>query len=177
MHVVLLELVIDPTCALVFEAEPSEGDAMRRPPRRVDEPLFGSRQIGAAILQGVAVLAAVFAVYLWVLDRAPAADQARGAAFVALVTGILSLALADSMSAGKIFARHRLPYWLIAGAITAVLGLMMWAKPVAAIFEVARPPGPVLATSVLAGLASGVWVILTRRLWRPGASEGDSSRR
>jgi Ca2+-transporting ATPase len=45
MHVMLMELVIDPTCALVFEAERSETKAMQRPPRRKDEALFGTTQI------------------------------------------------------------------------------------------------------------------------------------
>lgn len=164
MHVVLLELVIDPTCALVFEAEPSERDAMKRPPRRADEALFGLRQIGMALAQGLALLVAVFGVYRWALASAPSAEQARGAAFVTLVIGILSLALADSMSSGRIFARHRWTYWLIATAVAAVLALMMWAPPVAQLFEVARPPDALLAAALAAGVASGAWVVGWRAL-------------
>jgi len=166
MHVVLLELVIDPTCALVFEAEPSERDAMKRPPRRADEALFGLRQIAMALVQGLVLLAAVLGLYLWALAESPSADQARGAAFVALVVGILSLALADSMSSGRIFVRQHWTYWLIATAVAAILTLMMWVPIVAHIFEVARPPSTVLAAALAAGLTSGAWVVAWRRLRR-----------
>ncbi|HJV40735.1 cation-translocating P-type ATPase [Caulobacter sp.] len=166
MHVVLLELVIDPTCALVFEAEPSERDTMKRPPRRADEALFGLRQIRMALIQGLALLAAVLGVYLWALTHSPSAEQARGAAFVTLAVGILSLALADSMSSGRIFAPHRWTYWLIASAVAAILALMMWAAPVAQIFEVARPPAALLVSALAAGVTSGAWVVAWRTLRR-----------
>src|SRR5690606_33175778 len=71
MHVVLLELVIDPTCSLVFEAEPSDDKAMQRPPRRPNEPLFGARQIALAILQGLGVLAGTISLYAWTLNHGP----------------------------------------------------------------------------------------------------------
>jgi Ca2+-transporting ATPase len=95
MHVVFLELVIDPVCAMVFEAEPGGAEAMKHPPRRPEEPLFGPRQLGLALLQGAGVLAGVLGIYLWALDHHPE-HQARGAAFLTLVAGNLILALAVS---------------------------------------------------------------------------------
>ena len=44
MHLVLLELVIDPICSIVFEGEPSEADAMQKPPRGLGEKLFGKAE-------------------------------------------------------------------------------------------------------------------------------------
>ncbi|WP_338323276.1 cation transporting ATPase C-terminal domain-containing protein, partial [Xanthomonas euvesicatoria] len=51
-HVVFLQLIISPVCSLVFEAEPSEGDAMTKPPRSDTASLFGPRQIAFGALQG-----------------------------------------------------------------------------------------------------------------------------
>jgi Ca2+-transporting ATPase len=65
MHLVLLELLIDPLCSIVFEGEHSESGAMQRPPRRRDERLFGRRELMLAIVQGTVVLASVFAFYAW----------------------------------------------------------------------------------------------------------------
>jgi Ca2+-transporting ATPase len=56
MHLVILELIIDPLCSIVFEAEPSEADAMKRPPRNSREPLFGLSQI-IALVAGQLILA------------------------------------------------------------------------------------------------------------------------
>ena len=55
MHIAFLEMVIDPVCSLVFEAETEEDDVMRRHPRAPDEPLFSGSLIGWSLLQGTFV--------------------------------------------------------------------------------------------------------------------------
>jgi Ca2+-transporting ATPase len=62
IHVVLFELIIDPACTLVFEAEPLAADAMRQPPRPADAPLFGTGALGRAVAVGGAALLAVLLV-------------------------------------------------------------------------------------------------------------------
>lgn len=155
MHVVLLELAVDPMCSLVFEGEASEAGAMSRPPRRPDEPLFGPRQLGAALIQGALVLAGVLGLYAWALE-AYTEPEARGAAFLALVIGNLALALADTASRGvRVFASFRRLYWFIAGATVLVMALVLTAPALAALFRVAPPPGALLASACGVGLVSG----------------------
>ena len=57
VHIAFLEMVIDPVCTLVFEAETEEDDIMRRPPRAPDEPLFSTRLILWSVLQGLLAFA------------------------------------------------------------------------------------------------------------------------
>lgn len=169
MHVVLLELVIDPTCAMAFEGEPSDANAMRRPPRRRDEALFGPSQLGFALLQGLGVLVGVLGVYVWALGAYPEAE-ARGAAFLTLVVGNLVLALADSMSLdGRLFASHRQIYWLIASAAAAALVAVLAVPGVDDVFRMSRPDLPLLLVALGAAVISGGWVALARRL-RPRAA-------
>ncbi len=63
IHIVFLELIIDPACSLIFEAEQEERNVMSRPPKRIDEPFFGARKILLSCTQGVGILAIVMAVY------------------------------------------------------------------------------------------------------------------
>jgi Ca2+-transporting ATPase len=181
MHVVFLELVIDPVCAMVFEAEPGRPDAMRRPPRRRDEALFGPVQLALALLQGAAVLAGVLGVYVWSLGHYPE-PEARGAAFLTLVVGNLALALADASSTrGRLLAPHRKVYWIITAAAGGVLTLVLTLPPLAGVFKVA-PLHLTLLLSVLAvaGFSGGGWFALARTLWsylgrqdrRPGGFAG-----
>ncbi|WP_374468860.1 HAD-IC family P-type ATPase [Phenylobacterium sp.] len=163
MHVVLLELAVDPTCALVFEAARSDARAMRRPPRPRDEPLFGPAQVGVALIQGLGVLTGVLAVYMLALQDHPEA-QARGAAFLALVLGNLVLALADSSGGGRLFSRDRVAYWLIAAAVLAVLAAVLALPALAAVFRVALPSADLLALAVAAALAAGGWPAVVNRL-------------
>ena len=162
MHVVFLELIIDPVCAMVFEAEPGGVNAMKHPPRPRDEPLFGPKQLGLALLQGVGVLAGVLGVYLWALGHHPEA-VARGAAFLTLVAGNLTLALADaSSSGGRLFSAHRRIYWLIASVAAALLALIFAVPSLDAIFKVAPPTPVLLAAALLTALVSGGWFGLAR---------------
>ncbi|MBS0385023.1 MAG: cation-translocating P-type ATPase [Proteobacteria bacterium] len=156
MHVVLLELAIDPICALVFESEPSERTAMRRPPRRRDEPLFGASQLLLAVAQGLVALGGIFGLYASALQSQNEA-QARGAAFMALVLTNLILALSDSMSADLRWLSPRPFYWLISGALLG-LTVIIFAVPVfSAIFAVALPTGATMLFAVLVATLSGGW--------------------
>jgi len=164
MHVVFLELVIDPVCAMVFEAEPGSEGAMRRPPRRRDEPLFGPAQIGLALAQGAGVLAGVLGIYAWALAQWPE-TEARGAAFLALVVGNLVLALADAASArGPLFAPHRKIYWMIAGLAATVLALVLSVPAMAAIFRISTPRPGLLLLALAVAVVSGGWFGVVRRI-------------
>ncbi|MCR5880828.1 cation-translocating P-type ATPase [Phenylobacterium sp. J367] len=165
MHVVLLELAIDPTCALVFETARSDEGAMRRPPRRADEPLFGLRQAAFAVVQGLSVLVGVLGVYIWALAAHPPAT-ARGAAFLTLVLGNLVLALADSSGGRRLFALERLAFWAIALAVCAVTAVVLTVPAVAEVFRVAPPPPGPLAVATLVAVVTGGWPGLLGRLRR-----------
>lgn len=172
MHVVLLELAIDPICALVFEAASSSRDSMRQPPRRPTESLFGLPQLVGAVLQGAGVLAAVLAIYLWTLDGS-GETIARGAAFACLIASILVLALSDSASFGSLFTIRRWLYWAIAGTVLAALVIILAVPAVAAIFSVALPPPGVLGVAAVVALAAGGWPGVLKWLHQ-AASRGGS---
>lgn len=95
VHIALLEMIIDPVCALVFEAERDEDDIMRRPPRDPAEALFSLPMIAWSVFQGAlafAMLATVFLVETWI--GMPEAEL-RGLTFFALIAEILALILVN----------------------------------------------------------------------------------
>jgi Ca2+-transporting ATPase len=157
MHVVLLELAIDPTCALAFESERSDVDAMKRPPRRIDEPLFGPRQIATAVAQGLVILVGALAAYAWAIAHLPE-PEARATGFLVLALSNLVLALADAVGPrGRLLDPHRRIYWAIAGALAATLALVIAAPAIADLFRMAAPPGAVVAGAVALSVALGGW--------------------
>ncbi|MFD1189913.1 cation-translocating P-type ATPase [Phenylobacterium conjunctum] len=163
MHVMLLELAIDPICALVFEGEPSGRNAMRHPPRKREEALFGAAELRRAMVQGLGVLAAVLAVYLIGLQQASEL-QARGAAFLALALSNLVLALADAASGGgRLFGRHRWIFWAISAALAVILSLVMYVPALAQLFRIAPPPAALLGMALAAAVVGGGWPLVVRR--------------
>jgi len=157
MHVVLLALAIDPLCALVFENEPSEEQAMRQPPRDIREALFGFQQIRTAVLQGLVVLVAVFGLYAWCRSAMLPEGVARAAAFTALVIANLVLALADSAASLRWFAAYRRIFWSIALVVCIALAAILGIPAFGAVFQVAMPDWQVLVAAIGIGIVSGGW--------------------
>lgn len=71
LHVVLLELVIDPTCSIVLERQPAERDIMDRPPRDPKEKLLTAATLTKSVLQGLAIFGASFGMYFYYLNQYP----------------------------------------------------------------------------------------------------------
>jgi Ca2+-transporting ATPase len=126
VHIVFLELIIDPACSVVFEMESDEADIMRRRPRQLEDPLFGRQMILAGLVQGVGVLAVVLAVYGFILSRGYDESEARMMSFATLVIANLGLILSNRSWTRSILATLRTPnaaLWWVAGGALAFLAL------------------------------------------------------
>jgi P-type Ca2+ transporter type 2C len=171
MHVILLELVIDPVCSLVFEGEPSERPAMEKPPRPAAEPLFGTSQIVLGFVQGAVVLGAVLGLYVWALNAGIPETQGRATAFVALVLGNLVLAFANAAEPGtSFFDRRRLAFWGIGAGAAVIVTAVIYVPPLASILRVSPPSLSWLAITLGIAILAGGWFGLAKRLraaWVP----------
>jgi Ca2+-transporting ATPase len=135
IHVVFLELIIDPVASIGYEAEPEEEDVMRRPPRGRTDRLFSFRRVAPALLQGLVAFAAVAVLFGWSLS-ARSATEARALAFTSMVVANLALVIAGRGPAGRgpsRGARNPAVWWVIAGA-ALVLALMILAPGLRGIF-------------------------------------------
>jgi len=177
MHVILLELVIDPVCSLVFEGEPSERHAMERPPRPATEPLFGTSQIMLGLAQGAVVLAAVLGLYVWALNAGILETQARASAFVALVLGNLVLAFADAAEPGtSFFDTRRLAFWGIGAGAVVIVTSIMYVPSLATILRLSPPSLSNLAAALTIAVLAGGWFGLVKRLRAVLAPRNDQRR-
>lgn len=157
VHVILLELAIDPVCSLVFEAEPSTPEVMRQPPRK-NASMFGRQELLLSIAQGLVILATAFSIYYGLLQFGYETSEARGAAFVATILGNLTLAFADSAEVGtSFFDARRYVFWSIFAAMAVVVTVLLTVAEAGALFQITAPPLSVLALTLLAGLAAGSW--------------------
>ena len=95
VHIVFLELIIDPTCSVVFEAESEEKDSMLRPPRPINEPLFSFSKVLFSVLQGLSVLAIITVVYAVALWMGKAENEVRALTFTTLIVANLGLILTN----------------------------------------------------------------------------------
>ena len=173
VHVVFLEFLIDPACTIVFEAEPSDEEAMRRPPRDPQARLFDGATLLGSLALGAAMLAVLLAACAWGWARGLPEAELRALAFAAIVAGNLGLILAHRSRDRSLFqtlARPNPALWWVLGGAASALALAIYVPAVAGLFRFA-PLGPealgMAVGSALAGIA--VFEAVKRLRARPPA--------
>ncbi len=166
LHIAFLELVIDPACSIVFEAERNDATLMQQPPRRADEPLLALRDAMQAISYGVLTTGVTFVAYAIWLYQGEATHAAAAMAFVLMVVANTLLILPS---------RSREREWhtlwqgiprvsvLVMLATLAGLWLVTQVAPVAAAFRFTPLPAADWLISASLGLAMLVLFQLVKR--------------
>jgi Ca2+-transporting ATPase len=157
VHILFLELIIDPACTIIFEGEADEKDIMQRPPRRLEEPLFGRTMILSGLIQGLGVLAIVLAVYVLIQNRGYGEAEARMISFVCMVIGNLGLIFTNRSWKNSILKTLRVPnkaLWWVTGGTVFFLALIMSTPVLRELFKFAPLHRWELALIVLSGIAS-----------------------
>ena len=172
VHIVFLELIIDPVCSVVFEAEVEEADVMSRPPRPPSERLFGARTLLASLAQGLAVFLVVAAVFALALRWGYGDEEARALSFTTLIVANLGLIFANRSWSETIFSRLRSPNWAlwwVAGGAVGFLAVVLQVPTLRHVFRFSALNGWDVAVCAIAGAASTTWFELVKvafRWWR-----------
>lgn len=127
IHIVFLELIIDPACSIVFEAEPIEKNAMEKPPRKISERLLSLETIAISTLQGSAVLLLTLFLYRYSTNAA-STEEARAITFIALVLSFLFLILTIrswETSFLRSFRNRNAALWYLVAGILSLLALVI----------------------------------------------------
>ena len=170
LHIVFLELIIDPASSVVFEAEPENPQAMKRPPRDPHEPMFGRWALFAGVLQGLGVLAMVLVVFLLAQYWHVGESTTRAMAFTTLVIANLGLILANRSHSRTILVtlgKRNAALWWVTGGTVLLLGLVLAIPVMRDLFTFSLPSAPELLLCLAAGIVSLLWFevvkIVTRR--------------
>lgn len=160
IHIVFLELIIDPACSVVFEAEGAEDDVMQRPPRDPKERLFGWRTLGVSLTQGLVALGLVAGIYAATLLAGAPEGEARAVAFTTLILSNLGLIFANRSWSETILSRIRVAnralWFVTAGAVAfLVLALSVPALRDLFRFEALTPANAALAVAL--GVGNILW--------------------
>ncbi len=160
VHIVFLELIIDPACSIVFESEKEEHNVMQRPPRKKDEGLFTRRTLVLSLLQGCVVLIVVLTVYLYAFSRGLGENEVRTLTFLTIVVANLSLILTNRSWSETIFATLSSPNRALLGVFAGTLVslfLVLYLPALQDLFRFGPVTLPYLLLSAGAGILSVVW--------------------
>jgi P-type Ca2+ transporter type 2C len=171
VHIVFLELIIDPACSIVFESEEEEADVMRRPPRKVGERLFTPPGLALSVLQGGVVLIVVMGVYFSALGQGLGEPGTRTLAFTTIVIANLFLILTNrswkETIATSLKRPNRALAWVFVLTIACLL-LVIFDPTLEELFRFGPVPLPYLAVCAVAGALSVVWFEIYKNWQKTG---------
>lgn len=160
IHIVFLELIIDPACSIIFEAESEEKDVMDRPPRNSNEQLFSSQKILISVLQGLSVLIIISAVYGIALYLGKRDDEVRALTFTTLIVANLGLILTNrswTRTIPEMFkCTNKALIWILV-FVVVFLGLVLFVPFLRNMFHFSVLHFNDLMICLTAGVASILW--------------------
>lgn len=169
MLIALLELIIDPACSVVLEAEKEESNIMSRPPRRPDGALLGGALIGWSLLQGALAFGLVASVYVAAMRLPLAVEEVRTFAFVTLVGSNIALIFVNRTFSSSLRAAlgrpNRMLAWGLGITATLLTTILTWPS-VRGFFKLGEIPVRGLAFCL--GASFGLLLILetSKLAWR-----------
>jgi P-type Ca2+ transporter type 2C len=159
VHIAFLEMIIDPVCTLVYEAEPEEGDIMARPPRAPEAPLFSRYLIAWSVAQGTFVLMLMAAIYIVVLQRGMPEAEARALVFFSMVLSTIGLIFVNRSFGASALATIRRPNRALARVLLAVGGMLALTLAWPVVMELFRF-GPLHLDDLTLAAGAGLVVVL-----------------
>ncbi len=167
-HIAFLELIIDPACSTVFEAEPEEKNIMKRQPRNLNEKLFDRKSLIRGLLQGLSVLAVVIIVFLFALYTGKGETEARTLTFATLVIANLTLIVANlswQESIIRIINSENRALRLVIGGALLSLVLVLYVPELRDLFHFSVLHFEDMLIALFAGMFSVLWIkVLNIRL-------------
>lgn len=124
LHIVFMELIIDPVCSIAFESEQEEESIMNRPPRKPDELFFGWRKILFSFLKGLMLLVMVLTIYFLSIKEGHSENEVRAIAFSSLIIGnvfLILTSLSDTRNFFSVILEKNIAVLLISVIAFAIL--------------------------------------------------------
>lgn len=160
VHVVFMELIIDPACSVIFEAEKEEKNVMSRPPRSVHQKFFGGSKIFLSVMQGFAILLLVLGVYFVGLQLGYSANVVRAMSFTTLIVSNILTILTNRSWENPMFRILATPNssvkWIVGGTIVFLVAVLT-VPFLQGLFKFATLTVAQAACSVGVGLLSVLW--------------------
>lgn len=168
VHVVMIEMIINPMCAFAFENEPEEKDIMQLPPRPINEGLIGLPQLILGLVQGGVLLLTCLLIYRWALLSGQSVDLARTMAFLTLTAGnlmMIRIIASRKFSFVNFFSAQHRAYWLIAAVSVTLVTIFIAIPWLRGVFYFAVPTIQASAIAIVCGLLAGAALDLVK--WHP----------
>ncbi|EPR69869.1 cation-translocating P-type ATPase [Cyclobacterium qasimii] len=160
VHIIFLELVMGPTCSIIFENEPMEKNTMSQKPRPFSSTFFNWKELTTSTLQGLVITAGTLFIYQCSVYQGLGEAHTRTMVFIVLITANVFLTLVNRSFYYSIFTtlRYKNNLILLIISITVTLtALLLFVSPLTAFFQFAQVDAFQLLISIATGFIAVIW--------------------
>jgi Ca2+-transporting ATPase len=160
VHIIFLELIMGPTCSIIYENEPMEKNTMIQKPRPFTQTFFKARELATSVIQGLMITLGALAVYQYAVNAGYGEATTRTMVFTVLITANVFLTLVNRSFYYSIFTtlKYKNNLVLLIIGITVVASTMLiYIRPLASFFHFQPLALPALSISILAGFTAAIW--------------------
>jgi len=167
VHIIFLELIMGPTCSIIYENEPMEKNTMLQKPRPFSTTFFNWKELTTSIIQGLAITAGTLATYQYAVSKGADEQLTRTMVFTCLIAANILLTLVNRSFYYSLFTTIRYKnnlVLLIIGVTIVISAALIYVSPLAVFFGFAPLKAGELAVSIAIGSISVTWFELLK--WR-----------
>lgn len=160
IHVIFLEMVMGPTCSIVYENEPIEKNAMQKPPRKMTETFLNWKELSISIVQGLVITLGILLVYQWTYQNGGSEPQTRAMVFTTLIFANVFLSFVNRSFYYSIFSsfkkKNPLLIWISVIVLTLLM-MILYIKPISDFFELTPLSFNNLGFALIVAAVSVLW--------------------
>ncbi|RYG49936.1 MAG: cation-translocating P-type ATPase, partial [Chitinophagaceae bacterium] len=160
VHVIFLELIMGPTCSIVYENEPMEKNTMQQNPRKLTDTFLNFRELLVSIIQGLMITAGVLLAYQYTVQQGGDEEKTRAVVFTTLIFANVLLSYTNRSFYYSIFETFKNRNLLLLGVTVAALGLLfaiLFIKPLSDFFQVTSLSLHEIVFAAMAATVSVLW--------------------
>ena len=160
IHIILLELIMGPTCSIIFENEPMEKNTMTQNPRPFSNNFFNGKELTTSVIQGLIITVGTLMVYQYAVSQSFGEALTRTMIFTTLISANIFLTLVNRSFYYSIFTTLKYKNNLIVLIISITIiitTLLLLVKPLTRFFEFEQLNSNQLLISVTLGFLSVIW--------------------
>ncbi len=160
VHIIFLELIMGPTCSIIYENEPLEKNTMQQKPRPLTNTFFNWKELSTSIVQGLMITAGALTAYQYAVQQGYSEALTRTMVFTVLIAANIFLTLVNRSFYYSIFTTMRYKNNLVLLIISITIGitaLLLYVKPLAAFFGFEQLNFEKTGISIAIGFLSVIW--------------------
>jgi Ca2+-transporting ATPase len=167
VHIIFLELVMGPTCSIMYENEPMEKNSMSQKPRLLTSTFFNWKELNTSIMQGLMISAGTLVIYQYAVHHGFNEMLTRSMVFSAIISANIFLTLVNRSFYYSILTTLKYKnnlVFLIIGITLIITGSLLYIRPLSKFFLFESPDRMQLSISAGIGFLSVIWYELIK--WR-----------